>query len=81
MNPWVDFASKNFTEGKAQEIPEPALGGVLSLLFPAVAMEHATSSTIMAQVDAWTTTQVMLQSPVFEAIYMAYDQTVLQTSA
>ena len=81
VNPWVDFASKNFTEGKAQEIPEPALGGVLSLLFPAVAMEHVTSSTIMAQVDAWTTTQVRLQSPVFEAIYMAYDQAVLQTSA
>ena len=78
VNPWVDFASKNFMENKAQEIPEPTLGGVLALLFPAVANDRVSSNAIMGEVGTWTTAEVRLQSPVFHAIYTAYDEAVLK---
>ena len=77
VNPWVDFASKNFMENKAQEIPEPTLGGVMSLLFPVVANDRVSSNAIMEEVGTWTTAQVRVQSPVFHAMYTAYDEAVL----
>jgi hypothetical protein len=77
VNPWVDFASKNFMENKAQEIPEPTLGGVMSLLFPTVANDRVSSNAIMGEVGTWTTAEVRVQSIVFHAIYTAYDEAVL----
>jgi hypothetical protein len=76
VNPWVDFASKNFMENKAQEMPEPTLGGVLSVLFPAVANDRVSSNAIMGEVGTWTTAAVRLQSPVFHAAYTAYDEAI-----
>lgn len=78
VHPWVDFASRNFMAGKQQEIPEPTLFGVLSLLFPAVAKDCDCSNTIMGEVGTWTTAKVRLESPVFHAIYKAYDAAVLK---
>jgi hypothetical protein len=79
VNPWVEFASYNFMAGKRQEIPEPTLFGVLSLLFPAVAKDcDCSSDTIMGKVGTWTTAKVRVESPVFDAIYKAYDEAVLK---
>jgi len=74
VNRWVDFASKKFTEGKDQEIPEPFFGGILAMLFPQIADEYANCSReVIAAVSAWTTADVRANSAVFDAIYNAYD--------
>ena len=78
VNPWVHYVSHNFMVNKPQEIPEPTLFGVLSLLFPAEANDCDCSNTIMGEVGTWTTAEVRLQSPVFHAIYKAYDEAVLK---
>lgn len=80
VHPWVDYTSKNFMKGQAQELPEPTLGGILALLFPSVAQTCVNSGEIMETIGAWTTSQVRLNSPVFHAIYTAYDEAVLEKS-
>jgi len=74
VNDWVDFTSKTLMEGKSQEIPEPALRAILSMLFPVVAKDCISSNEIIKAVVTWTTVEVRLHSPVFEAIYTTYDQ-------
>jgi len=78
VHPWVEYTSKNFMKGQAQEIPEPTLGGILALLFPSVAQTCANSGEIMETIGAWTTSQVRLNSPVFHSIYTSYDEAVLE---
>ena len=77
----MDFASKNFTKGKAQEVPEPLFGGVLAILFPQVAETVTCSREVIAAVGAWATADVRANSVVFEAIYIAFDAAFLQRAA
>lgn len=81
VNPWVDYTSKNFTEGKAQEIPEPLFGNILKMLFPRVAETATCSRDVINAVSAWTTADVRANSVVFEAIYKAFDIAFLQKVA
>ena len=78
MLPWAVYASSNFVQGMPQEIPETTLAGMLDLLFPFAMEVYETTTDIIETVKMMSIASVRMQSPVFDAIYTAYDQSMEQ---